>query len=731
MSTAEGVQQDATAASSDRRAPSERRRPWPSVPVMGLHIAALWTLSFVQPLFDLLGKNAAFFVARDNTPGDILILALGFTLLPPLLATLVLALVSLVSRAAARWLHLAILTVLGATIVLQVIKGLSGSAAVLFPLSLLLGAGLVTVYARSGGLRTFVSVLGVAPVVVIALLLVFSPVGDLVFRGDGGSGGSASAKVASGAAPRTPVVLMVFDELPSMSLMKGDQSLDRQRYPNFARLADSSTWYRNATSVSDGTYVAVPAILTGLRPKAELPTSRSYPRNLFTLFGKQYDIHAEEPITHVCPETLCRSERTAQSQGTRLKSLARDLRIVEGRLLLPDDLADDLPAIDRDWEDFAAEAGDDGLAEAAGKDAAAEDAGATGGGGIRVAGNDLPSQRVRAGRAVVRTMKPGNKPGLWMVHYVIPHVPWRFLPDGSQYVVDGPTMPGLDDQTWERNQGLLDLAWQRHFLMMRFADRLLGDAIDQMKATGLWDKALVMVVADHGGDISPGGSRRPVTKQNFAAVAGVPMFVKLPGQKTGAVSDTFTTTMDVVPTVIKQLGIRSSWKLDGIPVDEPHPAKLLQQRNGRTAKLVGVTPQTFLEERKSYLARQVQLFPPGLRSIWRTGPRADLLGTAASTLSASRAVSGTIDNARLYRRVRPRSGVIPAYVTGTVKGIPAGTDVAVAVNGKVRASGRLYKDGGDLRFSVLVPPETLKRGANRVDVYALRGGSARLVATSG
>jgi hypothetical protein len=696
---------------------------------MGVHIAALWTLAFVQPLFDLLGRNAAFFVARDNTPGDILLLAFGFTLVPPLLATAVLAVLHAISRPLARLAHLALLAVLSGVLVLQVLNGLSGTWKVLFPLSLLAGAGLAVLYARSGGLRSFVTVLGVAPVVVIALLLVFSPVGDLVFEsGDGGQ--TAAAKVAGGAAPTTPVVVLVFDELPTTSLMTADGAVDRRRYPNFARLADASTWYQNATSVSDGTYVAVPAILTGLRPQAELPTSRSYPRNLFTLLGRTYDIHASEPITHVCPDRLCTSSATRQGQGERLRSLARDLRIVEGRLLLPDDLADDLPAIDRDWEDFAADAGDDGLAEAAGEDAdTGADAGSTGPGDpIRVAGDDLPSQRVRAARSVVRTMTPGRKPGLWFVHYVIPHVPWRFLPDGSQYVVEGPTMPGLDDQTWGRNQSLLDLAWQRHFLMLEFGDRLLGDAIDQMKRSGLWDRALVIVTADHGGDISPGGSRRPVTKRNFAAVAGVPMFVKRPGQKRGEADATFTTTMDVLPTVVEQLGVRNDWRFDGKPVGEPRRDALLRQRNGRTAKLVGVAPQRFLAQRRAYLARQLQLFPPGPEAVWRAGPRDDLLGRAAP--SGGTAAGGRIDNARLYRRVRPRSGVVPAYVTGTLSGVRTGTDVAVAVNGRIRATGRAYADDGDVRFSVLVPPRTLRRGANRVEVYAVTGGP-RLLATTG
>jgi hypothetical protein len=704
------------------------REQWPSVLMMGVHLAALWALAYVQPLFDLLGKNAAFFVARDNTPGDIWIFTLGFTLGPPIVATIVLAIVNRFSRPAARAIHLALMTVLVGTLVLQLIKGVSGSPAVLFPLSLLIGAGVVALYARSGGLRSLVSVLGIAPIAVLVLLLFFSPVNDLVFPKDEAT--TKAATVASGAAPKTPVVLMIFDELPAMSLMKKDMTVDAQRYPNFGKLAKSSTWYRNATSVSDGTYVAVPAILTGLRPQAELPTSRSYPRNLFSLVGRTYDIHDQEPITHVCPESLCKSRPTG-TRKERLKSLARDLKIVEGRILLPDDLADDLPPIDRDWEDFAADAGDDGLSAAADKGATAAQEGVSAsasGDPIRVAGDDLPSQRVRAGRAVVRTMKPGSKPGLWMVHYVIPHVPWRFLPDGSQYVVDGPTMPGLDDQTWKKNPSLLNLAWQRHFLMLRFADRLLGDAIAQMKSTGLWDKALVMVVADHGGDISPGGSRRPVTKGNFAAVAGVPMFVKLPGQKSGKVDDTFTTTMDVVPTIAKQLGVQNDWKFDGKPVDEPREDKLLQQRNGRTAKLVGVSPQRFLAERRSYLARQLKLFPSGLDAIWRAGPRDDLLGRS---LSGAATGGGRIDNASLYRRVRPTSGVIPAYVTGTISGVASGTDVAISVDGKVRGTAKTFSDQGSQRFAAVVPPDILKRGSNRVEVFTVRGGTVRLVARTG
>ena len=46
----------------------------------GLHLAALWAFAFVQPMFDLLGGQAQFFVARGSTGADIVVFALAFTL---------------------------------------------------------------------------------------------------------------------------------------------------------------------------------------------------------------------------------------------------------------------------------------------------------------------------------------------------------------------------------------------------------------------------------------------------------------------------------------------------------------------------------------------------------------------------------------------------------------------------------------------------------------------------
>src|SRR3712207_9400270 len=39
----------------------------------GAHLAVLWAFAFAQPLLDLLGKAPDFFVARQNTAGDIVL----------------------------------------------------------------------------------------------------------------------------------------------------------------------------------------------------------------------------------------------------------------------------------------------------------------------------------------------------------------------------------------------------------------------------------------------------------------------------------------------------------------------------------------------------------------------------------------------------------------------------------------------------------------------------------
>ena len=67
--------------------------------------------------------------------------------------------------------------------------------------------------------------------------------------------------------PRPPVILIVFDEFPTDSLVGRERAhRSRSAIPGFAALAGTSTWFRNHHAVADGTLTSVPSILTSTRP---------------------------------------------------------------------------------------------------------------------------------------------------------------------------------------------------------------------------------------------------------------------------------------------------------------------------------------------------------------------------------------------------------------------------------------------------------------------------------
>src|SRR6187402_521192 len=47
---------------------------------------------------------------------------------------------------------------------------------------------------------------------------------------------------------RVPLVMVVFDEFPAVSVMDRTGAIDERLYPNLARLAQRATWYRNTTT---------------------------------------------------------------------------------------------------------------------------------------------------------------------------------------------------------------------------------------------------------------------------------------------------------------------------------------------------------------------------------------------------------------------------------------------------------------------------------------------------
>ena len=646
-----------------------------------LHLGALWAFAFVQPLFDLLGRNAQFFVARGNTTADILLFALAFTFVPPALLSALVWAAGRIRRELGEGLQVVLVALLVAAIVLPPLGDALGGLA-LVP-ALLVGAGAGALYARATPARTFLSVLSPAPVLFLVLFLAVSPVSELVLPA-GGAEAIAGARTS-----KTPVVMVVFDELPATSLMDARDRVDARRYPAFAELARESTWYRDATTVAGRTTEAVPALLTGRRPReGDLPTAADHPGSLFTLLSRSHRLEVVEPITDVCPRDLCAESRPGTAR--RLRALVSDLRVVSAHLLLPDDLRGGLPPIDRDWQGFAGEG-------RVGRGATPEQRKLFIDEVFRRLGEDDPPARFEQMlRAIDRR---GSRPPLLFLHTSLPHVPWRYLPDGRRYAAP---VAGLEEGAWVGPQWQVDQAYQRHLLQAQFADRLLGRLLDRLRAVGLYDRALVVVTADHGVSFRAGDRRRTPTPTNLHDVANMPLFIKTPGQTEGRVVDGAVRTIDVLPTIARVLGVRLSG-VDGVPAgtrgsDPSIELDVPDSWEGGTTGTYG----EFLRQRAERRRRERSLLAAARYDPFAIGPHPELMGRRPGAAPSSGG--------------RLRLDDVGVWVSGTVEGLPAGTAVAVTVDGRVAATTRIDDSG---RFGAPVA-ET-----GPVEVYEVAGAGFR------
>jgi hypothetical protein len=587
------------------------------------------------------------------------VLALGYALVPPLVGAAVVWGLGRIRPAAGWGAMLVLVGLIVAALVLPPAGDAAGGSALAIPLALVLGAGAALVYARVAGVRSFLSLLGVAPLVVLVLFLIVSPVRDLVFPG------TADA-VAGPSRSTVPIVHVVFDELPVSTLEGADGTIDASLFPNFARLARRSTWYRNATTVNDLTAAAVPAQMTGEQPRAgQLPITRDHPRSLFTLFEHSHELTGVEPITAVCPERLC--GRVRPGTPDRLQSLESDLEVVVQHLLLPDDLREGLPAVDRVWEGFEADgAGELEQGENLQRDILA-----------RLARDDATAGFERA---IEASDQAGPRPPLLFVHSTLPHGPWRYLPDGRTYPIGGREYPGLGPGRWIGPQWQIDQAFERHVLQVQYVDRMLGRLLDALRADGLFDRAVIVVTADHGASFVTGQPRRPVSRANVGVIAPVPFFVKLPGQREGRVSDGAVRTIDALPTIAKAAGVRVPWKADGMPADERPVDPAARIDVSHMGELILTEPlSTVLAQRDARDKVETRLLRNGLYAI---GPRPELIGRRAPAGSGQ-----TFDQ---------------PFISGTAD-VPPGTELAIAVDGRVEATTRTYRDEGKTRYTALVP----------------------------
>jgi hypothetical protein len=670
----------------------------------GAHLGALWAFAFVQPLLDLLGKNADFWVARSNTSSDILIFSIAFTLLPPLAALLIEAVVKIVSEGAYRVLHLVLVGSLFAVFVVQIEKRIfQGPAGLMIVIALALGAVFAYGLYKRGFVKQLLDVLTPAPIVFLVLFIFFSDTHKLIFPAKDAN--ALGVKVSS----NTPVVEVVFDEFPTATIMNDSgKGIDAKRFPGFAQLARESTWYRDNSTVADFTGRAVPAIETGVNPDwSTLPISSDQPNSIFSLLGGQYGFNVVEPVTDVCPPSLCGSGggQARPPQRTRLRQLFDDLWVVEKKLILPPALANKQPDVSATFGNFG-----------------------NNGGNGQTAGNfaqDLfvPPSPGEFQHWVDRIPSGGRS--FNFIHMELPHEPFHFLPDGRTYnVTPISDVAGPNAQKWAAGAGGTATTWQRHYIQTGYADTLTSLLIKELKKRGLWNKAIVVVTADHGINFDPRTYRRIAYPGDFGGIANSPLFIKYPGQSKGKVSDVHTHTIDILPTIAQVLGIKLPFKVQGQPISDDTRGGTVTIKNG----LKSTVSQPFskmLAQRRLVLARSSAWLGTDT-GLWQLGPRSDLLGKPAPPLSgAGGAGTASLDNSSQWQNVRFAKGhKVPAFVAATLEGVEGNSLIAISVNGRIAATCHSFLFKGDTWAGAVIPPQTLHTGSNSIGVYLIGPGGS-------
>jgi sulfatase-like protein len=550
------------------------------------HLFALSGFALAQPLYDLLGRNPEFFAAHGATRLEIVVFALALALIPPAVLAAAGLAASLIDARLGCALHLAFVATLSGLVALQGLGRLDAPAAVVLALAAAAGIAAAAAYAVFTHARACLTVLAAAPVVFLGLFLLGSEAADLLRESE------ARAEVARIAPSRTTVVLLVLDELPLNSLLDGRRRIDPVRYPHLAALARRADWFPNATTVHEGTVGAIPAILTGRLPHpGELPRFDDHPNNLFTLLGGRYRLEAFDVSTSLCPASLCRD--SARSFAGGLRALVEDSSVVYLHVVLPERLARTLPPVTERWAGFLGESTD---------------------------------EAAHFGR-FVNALERIRRPTLAYGHFLLPHSPWQHVPSGERYELRPPAELWGRDEVWTEDESLVVESWQRHLMQTAYVDALLGRLLSRLETTGLYDRSLLIVVADHGISFRPGRKRRPVSSSNLEDIAFVPLLVKRPGQQRGRVLERHVRTVDIVPTIAALLGVRVPWAVEGRSMYRASrgPSRVVVGKDGG-GRIALPLPEA-IRRRRAALARQLALFGSGPASaLYGVGRYRELLG---------------------------------------------------------------------------------------------------------
>ena len=720
-----------------------------SLAASGIILLGLCSMAISLALFNTLGNGATFFVAHNALAADIIAFALRIYLVPAILLTLLVAFCAIWSQGLAAGTTALLVGLLSGLWLLAQLHQLPGLIAL--PAAIVAVPLVATAYRRSQSLRSFLLVLGWVSPLLLLYFLFMTPVYKLLDAGAGVAPEQFGGR-------KTPVVVLVLDELSQAAISREDGSIDAGRLPNFARLADMSTWYNNTTTASVQTERAISSLLSGLHTAEKVaPVYAQFPQNLFTLVAPSHRVQATETVSRFCPRSVCDATGDPRQQHFDRRLLDRDAGIILLHAILPADFAGAwLPPISSSWRDFNR------------FEEKAEDTDATSTPWFVTVAIDMSasdSRRFQQFLQRVDALEPGS---LAYLHLGLPHVPWIYLPDGSVY--NGQFTPGQSKLAydWLHNQFLIDQGALRYSLQVEYVDSLVGKLIERLRANPHFNDSLVVVISDHGIAFAPGQQRRTPVPANLADVARIPLFIKYPGQDRPRIDKRPAQTIDLLPTVADVLGLPLDKPVHGqslVAADWKTPVRLLWE--GRES-ITDMEAQMDMATAIARIQRAVRPDQSALNSLGQ-GPGARFFGQAEPAME-SRKPAGTgalpelkraglerdsgsqlvgalpelnraglernsggqvtdavleLNRAAWFQHIRMDSQFLPVRLTGRLKGVPVGTPIVIGLNGFIAGSGESFGSEGEV--SVMLDPRRFRDGGNTLRAYLIVGGQLQAI----
>jgi hypothetical protein len=686
--------------------PRQHGRPGRQNAACSALLFGLAGFALAQTIYNLILGTPEFLVARQNTRTDMWLLVATLSFLLPAVMALTVVVANRLSPLLGRACCLVLTFALCSLFMAQLLRDLLGHSMLLFSVATLALAGVFTwllLFTRFRALGTALAVLAL----VFPLMFMLN-VPDL---GDGGGLGLDETYAGTPSGELAPLIMVLADELPLATLLREDGEIDPLLFPHIHELQQTSTWYRNTTTVADGTLEAVSAILSGRYPKIEAvpATIASLPVNLFTLLSPHYEFNVVESLSRLCPSTHCPAD--TMPTGQRFPALLLDLSALFLHRVSPDSYRHQLPNVSDNWSGFFAEK-QEFFPE----------------GWVAFAHGQATGNRPGIFRRFIDSIGETGQPGLNFIHILFPHVPYVYLPDGRNY--GNHWLRGLENERWHDSPwGLLN-GKQRHYLQARYFDALLGELMARLRSLGQFDDSLIVLVADHGAAFRVNQPRRTLSPENLADILRVPLLIKAPHQVQAKLVDQPVMTIDIVPTLLSTLGFEQvNASFDGADIGEAElpqarerPVLSYELREFKTFSEPELNVDALVRENREQLA----LDDPE-KALWGIGPYGEYRGLSLDSLCRQQSTGIRISPSA----VNPLADTtgeeyLPAFVSGTFHGeLENGSPLqfVISQDDTIVASGETWEFSGIHHFFALVSPDFIPAQGWSPSAWIVRGDS--------